>query len=240
MSRVKGLDVSAAQGAIDWDRVPAEFRFVAVKASEGEGYKDQTRLRNMSEARRTGRHVMAYHFFKTLQDAAKQAENFWNALGDTCPIFAWLDFEVIADGLDPAVACERAVKTCEAIEAYGLRCGVYDYPDHAKRIIVPHAKGVAAPLGRRALWMADYRKGEDPAATAAPYVCPPWSTWTLWQTSGNNSSRVPGIAGAVDHNVFNGDEAAFLAWLDLGKGEAPAATVHPGVEFEPRKYTFEE
>ena len=238
MGRVRGLDVSAAQGVIDFDRVPADFRFIVVKVSEGEGYKDQTRLRNMAEARRTGRHVMAYHFFKTLQDAAKQAENFWNALGDTCPIFAWLDFEVIADGLDPAVACERAVKTCEAIESYGLRSGVYDYPDHAKRIILPHAKGAAAPLGKRPLWMADYRKGEDPAPNASPYVCDPWSKWTMWQTSGNDSSLVPGIAWHVDHNVFNGDEAAFIAWLDLGKGEAEAPIVRPAIEFE-RKYNFE-
>lgn len=226
MSRVRGLDVSAAQGVIDFSHVPEEFRFVVVKVSEGETGKDATRARNMTEARKSGRVVMAYHFLKTLQDPRKQAENFWNALGEQCPVFSWLDFEVIADGLSNACACKKAVETCAALDEYGVRSGLYTYPDHAKRVIVPQAAWSAADLSKRDLWMADYRKGESPSDDAAPYVCPPWKTWRLWQTSGNDSSFVPGIAGHVDHNVFNGDEAAFVAWLDLGKGEQDPAIVH--------------
>lgn len=229
MTRVRGLDVSAAQGVIDFDRVPAEFRFLVVKVSEGALYKDATRARNMAEARRTGRHVMAYHFLKTLQGAREQAENFWNALGEQCPILAWLDFEVIADGLSPRDACKKAVDVRNAIEAYGIRCGVYDYPDHANHVIVPCADAEAAPLASSDYFGADYRHGENPPETASPFVPRPWKKWTLWQTSGNASSFVPGIVGHVDHDVFNGDEAAFRAWLDLGTGEPDPAIVHVGL-----------
>lgn len=225
--RVRGLDVSAAQNVINFDLVPPEFRFFPVKMSEGETGKDAMRIRNAREARRTNRVVMGYHFFKTLQDPQKQAENFWNALGEQCPIFSWLDFEVIADGLKPADACAKATDALLAIEAYGLRVGVYTYPDYAKRVIIPNAQGFALPLGHRHLWMADYRQGEDPPEDKGPFVPPPWTDWRMWQTSGNSSSLVPGIIGHVDHNVFNGDEAAFLAWLDLGKGESDAPVVHP-------------
>src|SRR5262245_38799707 len=115
MTFLKGLDVSSCQGVIDWAKVPAEYRYVFVKASEGELGRDPTRLRNLAGVRATGRHAFVYHFLRTSQDPEKQAENLWIAVGDTMPGLVMLDFETIADGLLPSEAVAKALACARAI-----------------------------------------------------------------------------------------------------------------------------
>ncbi len=71
---IRGLDVSWCQGAIDWAKVPAEFRFVIIKVSEGGTGKDPARLRNIQDAHATGRAVGVYHFLRPSQDALMQVQ----------------------------------------------------------------------------------------------------------------------------------------------------------------------
>ena len=71
----------------------------------------------------------------------------------------------------------------------------------------PLVNSLGVRIARCPLWMADYSHGEAPAEGSHPFTPLPWSTWAMWQTSGDKSSRVPGIVGAVDHDVFNGGEA---------------------------------
>lgn len=231
MSRIRGLDVSAAQGIIDFDKLPEWVRFLVVKVSEGESYKDPTRVRNLAEARRRGLRVFVYAFLHTLQDPEKQAQNLWVAVGEISPSYAFVDFETIADGLAPAAAIAKAVTMTRAVRAMFGRCGLYLYPWFAQGVLGPALlTAEAAELAETALWMADYRGGENPPTTWQPYVPKPWTRATFVQTSGDASSFVPGITGHVDHDYFDGDEAALAAFLGeptAEQSEPDAPILHP-------------
>ena len=203
MAFIRGLDVSSCQGNISWTKVDPAFQFVVVKISEGETGQDPTRFANMKGAEDTGRLVFCYHFFRTSQDPQKQAENVWKAVGSSAPLLVFIDLETIADGLSPAQAIEKTLALAEKLESYfGRPPGLYTFPYFARSTLGPALFG-ATSLARCPLWMADYSGGESPKDGWSPYVPKPWDTWTFAQTSGNNSSLVPGIYGHVDHNVAN-------------------------------------
>ena len=216
---IRGLDVSSCQGVIKWKLVPDDFRFIIVKVSEGVLGLDPMRRLNIEGAMASGHVVGVYHFFRSSMDPVGQAERLWQALGDTMPSFVALDFETIADGISPTEAVNRLLRCVEAVEKrFGRSPLVYTYPWFAKSM--GSALTVATELARCPLWMADYSGGESPPDGWHPYIPEPWTDWTMAQTSGNNSSRVPGIVGAVDHNVFNGGEKALRTLQGLPDQDA--------------------
>lgn len=73
---VKGLDLSAHNGDVDFDKVRlAGYEFVYLKSSEGTGFKDSRFERNAAAARKAGLKVGAYHFFRFDSPAYMQALN---------------------------------------------------------------------------------------------------------------------------------------------------------------------
>ncbi len=223
---IRGLDVSSCQGTIDWLKVPAEFAFVIIKVSEGVNGLDPTRARNISDAHATGRAVGVYHFLRPSQDAIGQVVNLWRATGDTMPdIRPALDLENAPDGMSARDLAEWFLCAADETERYfGVPPLVYTYPWFYRGRVASAAGGsssISERLARCPLWMADYSHGETPAEGLSPFVPMPWSNWAMWQTSGDKSSRVPGIVGPVDHDVFNGDDAAFRAF----RGMPPSADV---------------
>ena len=232
---IRFLDVSSCQGAIDWAKVPADFRGVIVKASEGLTGQDPTRIRNAEAAHAAGRIVSFYHFLRPSMDAVSQIHNLWKAIGDTMPDFRpALDLESAPDSMTPEDLAAWFLRAADEAESYfGVPPLVYTYPWFYNSR-VSKARGMTGELGARfarcPLWMADYSKGETPAEDAHPFTPLPWSTWAMWQTSGDKSSRVPGIIGAVDHDVFNGDDAAlatFRGLPDASQFEKDPAVIHP-------------
>lgn len=238
---LRGLDVSSCQSVIDWSKVPAEFRFIVVKATEGTGGLDPMRLKNYQGAKASGRLASYYHFCRPSQPAAAQIQNIWNSTGDQMPDFRIvLDIESAPDTMTPAQLGAWALAAIDAAELFfGVPPLVYTYPWFHQSRITPAISAVPElrmALARCPLFMADYSKGEAPKEGATPVVPAPWKTWTMWQTSGNGSSRVPGIPGAVDHDIFNGDEAAFAVFRGLPTAdqlEPEAAIIHPHVDDEP-------
>lgn len=74
---VKGVDVSAYQGTIDWTTLSAQdIDFVFIKATEGSTFVDRNFAYNYSEAQGTGLRVGAYHFFSYDSEGSTQADNF--------------------------------------------------------------------------------------------------------------------------------------------------------------------
>lgn len=231
MSRVYGLDISQCQGIVDYDKLPKRIQFVIVKVSEGESYKDPLRLRNLAEARARGLRVLVYAFFRSSQDPEKQAQNLWDAVGDISPSFVFIDFETIADGLSPAAAVAKLAALGRAVRAMFGRGGVYSFP-----YFCTGAMGVALAacpeLALLAFFAADYRGGEDPPPGWKSFCPKPWTRATFVQTSGDNSSMVPGIVGHVDHDFFDGDWEAFIRFLgeptaDQLEPDAPIVHVDP-------------
>lgn len=238
MARLKGLDVSKYQGEIDWARVPDDVRFVVIKAAEGTAYRDSQCARNLREARLHGRFVGVYTFCLLAQDPVAHARWLWDAIGDTLPdLPPVLDVESAPDEMSPTAIVEWVLAAADEMERYfGKPPLVYTYPDFAKRRIAPGATGeLGARLARTGLWIADYSKGVAPAESATPFLPKPWSDWVIWQTVGDKSPAVPGVASAhVDHNVFNGDEAEMRALCGLPDPVAtkPYPTIHPPVPMD--------
>ncbi len=217
---IRGLDVSVAQGTIDFTKVPKDFRFIIVKVSEGTSYQDPARVQNIHNAHAAGLAVGVYHFLRPSQDALVQVANLWRAIGDTMPdIRPALDLENAPDSMSANDLAEWFLRAADETERYfGVPPLIYTYPwFYRSRMAsaVGASMSIAERLARCPLWMADYSHGETPVDGQTPFVPKPWTAWTMWQTSGDKSSRVPGIVDAVDHDVFNGDDAAFATFRGL-------------------------
>lgn len=74
---VRGVDVSAHQGVIDWPMLAAQgVEFAFIKATEGSGFTDARFSFNVLQARNAGLRVGAYHFFSFESSGDAQADNF--------------------------------------------------------------------------------------------------------------------------------------------------------------------
>ena len=74
---LNGIDVSYAQGEIDWHAVRAAgVAFAFVKATEGTSIQDARFARNWVEAKSAGIRRGAYHFFHFGDDPVAQASDF--------------------------------------------------------------------------------------------------------------------------------------------------------------------
>ena len=78
---VRGVDVSAYQGDINWAVLASQdIDFAYIKATEGSGYTDEKFPYNFSEAKKYGLRVGGYHFFSYDSPGKTQAENFISAV----------------------------------------------------------------------------------------------------------------------------------------------------------------
>ncbi|WP_394539720.1 GH25 family lysozyme [Lysobacter enzymogenes] len=222
--RLRGIDVSHHQGAIDWKAVARDdVAFAYLKASEGGDHRDRRYAVNERDARAAGVPVGAYHFFTFCRTGAEQAANFLAAApahADALPPAVDLEFGGNCgrrpDGAAMRAELDAFLAPVEA--AYAKPALLYVTPEFfdAYRDALP-----PRPLWRRSILHA-------PDSRAA---------WTLWQY--HNRARVDGIDGPVDLNVFDGDAAAFARWRDapaqprdLPVGAARAATAQLPVAAE--------
>lgn len=74
---IRGVDVSAHQGQIDWEELASsEIQFAFLKATEGKSYVDPYFQQNFEQANQTELKVGAYHFFRYDSTGQEQAEHF--------------------------------------------------------------------------------------------------------------------------------------------------------------------
>lgn len=245
---LKGIDVSAVQGKIDWKQVAAAgFRFAIRKVSEGTSYGDGTAAANAIGIREAGMYDSVYGFLRpSMGNPAVQAKNLWDRTGDTSPCLPpTLDLENAPDSMSAKDLVDFFLVAADAVEdLFGRPPMVYTFPYFAKTRIVPAlTPEVSARLARCPLWMADYSAGENPAETWRPYTPKPWTEARLAQVSGDKSSHVPGIGGAVDHDIFFGTEEelrAFCGFPPVTTTADEIAIIHPAIEFAPRDPQTEE
>ena len=192
---VHGIDVSAYQGRIDWPEVARHgVRFAFIKASEGGTLHDSRFARNWREARAAGISCGAYHYFQPTRDGQTQADLFVGtvplAAGDLPPV---LDVEA-AHFHDVASLRREVARWLRLVEAhYGVRPILYSNHNF-------YAHYLAGHFDDYPLWLAHYE-------VEAPSL--PRTKWIIWQHS--DEAYVPGIRGAVDFNVFQGNYQALLA-----------------------------
>jgi len=204
MARVKGLDISHWQGDINWSLVPAEYRFIYMKSSERQNFIDNKFIRNYDSA--VGRERSPYHFWRMDGDPVGQAKFWRDTVGDR--VGEW----------GPVVDAEDT----HAVKGSACRSELERFYEQV-RIEFGNAETytgawwwdewVRGSIGNSGnLLIANYK-------TVYPWSKPymprtgGWADWLMWQHS--SSGRIPGVGGAIDLNLFNGDEAAYEAFMKV-------------------------
>jgi len=198
--KIRGVDVSAHQGTIDWPKLKADkVAFAYIKASEGGDFNDQLFTVNWRAAAKAGVPHGAYHFLTQCQPGLAQAQNFVR----TVP--------VEPDALPPAVDAEHMgpctkgpqVKDIAAeLEAFLAEVELH----YGKRPIIYttqefHDAYLVGLFPDERFWIRSL------------FFEPGFrnSQWTFWQY--HNKGQRAGIVGVVDLNAFRGTQAEFDALM---------------------------
>ncbi|MBP1630895.1 MAG: glycoside hydrolase family 25 [Bacteroidetes bacterium] len=186
---ILGIDVSAHQKDIDWDKVyDANVKFAFIKATEGESFVDKKFKTNLDGARKNDIFVGAYHFFRFSKSGKIQAQNFIKTVPneklDFPPV---LDVELYGNFLssfnDEKVVSEIFIFLREIEKYFKVKPIIYTNSDTYKRYI----KGNFDDYD---IWMSK--------------LCsePTTKNWRFWQYS--HDGTLTGISADVDLNTFNG------------------------------------
>lgn len=186
--RVRGIDASHHQGAIDWAAVAGDgIAFAYLKASEGTTYVDPTFADHRASALDVGIAVGGYHYFQLCSSGVEQATHFASVLGNLRPdghLPPAVDLELAGScGVPPApdVLLAEVRSFLDRVETLtGREPVVYLYPELEARF------GFADDLGDYRQWVRSLDG-------------PPDRAWWMWQQT--DSGSVAGIAGPVDVNV---------------------------------------
>lgn len=191
---VRGIDVSAHNGPIDFDAVAADgIDFVIIKASEGTDWQDRALTRNYARARGAGLKVGLYHFFRFDSPGYLQALNFADAAAARPPDMPLvIDLEEFGNPrFTPTSRVLARLDTC----LHHLRRRGYEVMLYTNKR--GYARFVEGRYDSIPLWICSLGEGS-----------PAGRRWTIWQHS--HRGRVAGIDGNVDLNVFRGDSAEFV------------------------------
>jgi lysozyme len=209
---VQGIDVSYWQGDIDWDKVRrAGVAFAYIKATEGGDVVDPKFLQNWNGAKNAGVVRGAYQFIYWCRPADEQALWFmlnvpddpdalppvldveWNSASKTCPHHVARDVAL------------KAIKTMlDAMQAHtGKQPIIYTDPVFYRDVL-------DGEFTNYHYWLR--------SVAAEPDAKYQGRSWAFWQFT--TTGKVPGVAGRVDRNSFNGTEADWdrvLKWLEASR-----------------------
>ncbi|GAA4333034.1 glycoside hydrolase family 25 protein [Mucilaginibacter gynuensis] len=200
---VHGIDVSYAQGKIDWHKVKVmqedsvHITFAFIKATEGVLLVDPYFKRNWREAAKAGIICGAYHYFRPEKSGKWQARFFMQNVnvekGDMPMV---VDVETLK-GASPEQMRKELKAFLESVEAKtGTKPIIYSGLSFYKDYLQSYFEGYR-------LWIAHYYKPELKAGRN--------TQWLFWQHS--DKARVNGINHTVDFDAFHGDSIAFRNML---------------------------
>jgi GH25 family lysozyme M1 (1,4-beta-N-acetylmuramidase) len=200
----EGIDISHWQGEIDWTQVAgADKAFAMMKATEDTDYIDPTYGINRARAVAAGLIVGAYHYAQpstVAGSATAQADHFVDvagfATGDLPPM---LDLEGPNDLSDAQMEAWIREFLERVYERTGVRGQVYTSPSWWSREVGDTAW--FATNGYRVITVAHWTTAPAPTVPAGDWA---GFGWTFWQYTSNGS--VPGIAGRVDLDRYNGTD----------------------------------
>lgn len=201
----QGIDVSHHQGIINWAMVAASgISFAFIKATQNS--MDPQFLVNVKNAKAAGLLVGAYHYLDdkvtTVDMARAAAQTFFKAIMaaggvDVFDLPFVLDYESNKNKLSPQTITAIAKAFLEEMQRYtGRMPMLYTYPAFIENF---------AGLTQYPLWIARY-------SNQAPADASGWRRWEFWQYGDGSvgdilpagGRSVPGIAGPVDLNEFDG------------------------------------
>lgn len=194
---IKGIDVSAWQGKIDWEKV-ADYGmgFAILRITEAGNIVDK-----YFEANLTGcnKHkipvgVYKYSYAMTIAEIQSEARKVVSVLnGRKLQYPVWLDLEY---NNQRSLGAENIHKMAEAFEkiitAAGYKFGIYCNVDWYMNVICSHLK-------KYDFWIARYPANDD--GWLQERLRPDFGVG--WQYS--SKAKIPGINGTVDRSVFYKD-----------------------------------
>lgn len=195
-----GIDVSYYQGDIDWHAVAASgVVFAWVRVSHSTNFEDPKFAANLAGARAAGIHTGVYQYFEPSQDPIAQADLLLDKLGPLMPgdMPPMIDVES-QDPVAPGAYADAIQAWLDHIEqATGvvpfIYTGYYYWNDNV----------ASDAFAGYPLWIANY-------GATCPLVPDAWATWTMHQYC--DCGDVPGIAGNVDVDKFNGTADELLGY----------------------------
>ena len=196
-SVAKGIDVSYAQGKIDWDKVKASglVDFVLIRAGYGREYSqvDKQFERNYSECKRLGIPVGVYwySYATTAAEAKREAQVFLDTIkGKQFEYPIYMDLEVTEQFTLGKASCSAMVDAfLTKLEKAGYFAGLYCSTNYLDNYISDSIKS------RYAIWVAQYNK-----------TCTYKNPYGIWQynIAGDEDydfigqGSIPGISGKCD------------------------------------------
>jgi lysozyme len=214
---VSGIDISDAQGTINWTSVRgAGIRFAVMKATQGTYNTQHTFAANWSGARAAGLLRAAYHFFDPTEDGTAQANHFLATMGT-----------LEADDLPPVIdiECPNSDSRClgwaggtGAAPAASIRQRMMDFLHRVesvtgRRPVIYTSGAYFSGNGIDTTGLANYPLWIAYPTTSGCYRIPtPWAHAAFWQYSW--TGRVAGIPGAdvdMDHFLGTLDDLNALA-----------------------------
>lgn len=188
-----GIDVSNHQGQIDWQAVNAAgYQFTFIKASEGTTFRDPFFPANWQQARAAGLYTGAYHYGRPDVNGPEEEAGFFVSRVEQVGI---REGDLLALDLEEGSGYlgDWAYRFLTRVETLvGFKPLLYTSPGFI------NAHGVGQPDGIEefGLWLASW------GVPTPPQAPPRWDYVAFHQTSA--TGRVPGIAGDVDLDAFNG------------------------------------
>lgn len=194
---VKGVDVSAYQGDIDWSTLEDQgVYFAFIKATEGEDYTDEKFEENWKNIESTGIRRGAYMFWQFGEDGDKQAQYFIKTVSagknDLPPV---IDLELYGDYLDNPLDKDQVIanltKTVQALKKN------YDKDPIIYTNYLTYNTYLKDEFEDLNIWICDLDDVE-PSLSGD-------HTWTFWQYS--QRGILNGYEGSerfIDMNLYNG------------------------------------
>lgn len=189
MFPVRGLDLSAHNGEIDFERIAGDsIDFVMLKATEGTSFKDPRFHSNYLKARKACiKAIGAYHFFRFDTDGEMQGWNFLRALrGRDFNLPPAIDLEEWSnpDGFSTSHILRELGNMLALLRAEGITPVIYTNKDGYYRFVRGHLEDYP-------LWICSFT---DPPLGDEAH-------WDVWQYSHRGAAA--GIEGMVDFNTVN-------------------------------------
>ena len=201
---LKGIDVSNANGRIDWDRLKGQIDFAILRCGYGSdiaSQDDEQWARNVAECGRLGipwgTYLYSYAMSATeTESEAAHALRLLKGLSPAYPVYIDMEdadgYKAKRGGISKQLATDICRIFCERLTAAGYTAGVYANKDWAVNRLD------MAQLSKYTFWLAQYN-------STATYT----GKYDMWQYSSDGT--MPGISGRVDLNYCYKDFAAASA-----------------------------
>lgn len=184
--KTQGLDISHHQEKVNWTLVDKKYKFIILKATEGQNFLDTDFLYNWNNARLNGFIVGAYHFFTMTSSGEAQADFYISKVPDSDKTLPpMIDLEISTKKYKKTEVIKHLKDMVDKLEKH-YRKRVIFYVNY--KTYNAYIKG-EFPENR--IWITDYKyfpKIEED------------DRWVIWQVS--KRGRIEGIPGFTDKNVL--------------------------------------